>query len=161
VARHLSDASGAAYLTAAFWGSLTAGRLLAVALATRLRPSTMMLASLAGCVASAGLIVLDASSVVLMWMGTCGLGFAMASVFPTILVFAEGRIRITGQVTGAFLVGASVGGMSLPWFIGQLFASRGPGVLPATIMAVLIAAMAIFVAAMGRTARQPAPENPS
>jgi hypothetical protein len=47
-----------------------------------------------------------------------------------------------------------MGGMLLPWLIGQLFASRGPGVLPATMMAVLIAAMAIFVVAMGWAARQ-------
>ena len=159
VARRLSDASGAAYLTAAFWGSLTAGRLLAVAFATRLRPSTLMLANLVGCVASAGLLILDTSSAVLMWTGTCSLGFSMASVFPTILVFAERRIPITGQVTGALLVGASMGGMSLPWLIGQLFASRGPGVLPATMMAVLIAAMAIFVVAMGWAARQPTTEK--
>ena len=66
---------------------------------------------------------------------------------------------ITGQVTGALLVGASMGGMLLPWLIGQLFASRGPGVLPATMMAVLIAAMAIFVVAMGWAARQPTTEK--
>jgi MFS transporter, FHS family, Na+ dependent glucose transporter 1 len=153
MARHLSDAAGAAYLTAAFWGSLTAGRLLAVVLATRLRPSTMMLANLTGCVASAGLIMVDASSALLMWMGTCGLGFAMASVFPTILVFAERHMRITGQMTGALLIGASAGGMSVPWFIGQFFASRGPGVLPVTMLVVLVAALIIFVAAMGWAAR--------
>jgi fucose permease len=114
----------------------------------------MMLANLVGCVASAGLLLLDTASAVLMWTGTCSLGFSMASVFPTILVFAERRIPITGQVTGTLLVGASMGGMLLPWLIGQLFASRGPGVLPATMMAVLIAAMAIFVVAMGWSARQ-------
>ncbi|MGD8903377.1 MAG: hypothetical protein PVI67_07415, partial [Anaerolineae bacterium] len=39
---------------------------------------------------------------------------------------AERRIPITGQVTGWFLVAASIGAMSIPWLIGQLFEPLGP-----------------------------------
>ena len=45
------------------------------------------------------------------------------------------RMRITGRVTGWFFVGASVGGMTLPWVIGQFFESVGPR---ATIVILLI-----------------------
>ena len=159
VARQLSDTSGAAYLTAAFWGSLTLGRLLGVGLATRLQPSTIMLVDLVGCVASTGLIMLDASSAVLMWLGTCGLGVFMASIFPTLLIFAERHTTITGQVTGALLVGASVGGMLLPWLIGQRFASIGPGVLPVTILVTLMVAAVVFAGAMGFARREPLPQR--
>ena len=153
VARHLSDTADAAYLTAVFWGAMTAGRLLAVGLATRLGPSTIILADLVGCMASTGLIMLDASSATLMWLGTCGLGVSMASIFPTLLVFAERHTTITGQVTGALLVGASVGGMLLPWRIGQGFASIGPSVLPATILVALMVAAVVFIGAMGYARR--------
>jgi fucose permease len=50
----------------------------------------------------------------------------MATVFPTTLALAERHMTITGRVTGWLLVGASTGGMFLPWFIGQLFDVYGP-----------------------------------
>jgi fucose permease len=50
----------------------------------------------------------------------------MASIFPAALSLAQGRMRITGRVTGWFFVGASAGGMLLPWLIGQFFETVGP-----------------------------------
>ena len=144
IALDLSDTPGAAYLTAAFWGALTVGRLLAVPLAMRVRPSTIVLGDLVGCLVSVGMMILSPYSVITIWLGTCGLGLFMASIFPTTLVFAERRLVVTGQVTGCFLVGASVGGMSLPWLIGQLFELMGPRVLLSTIMAALIVATGVF-----------------
>lgn len=144
VARNLSDAPGAAYLTAAFWGALTVGRLLAVPRAMRMRPSTIVLGDLVGCLVSVGMMMLSAHSVITLWLGTCGLGLCMASIFPTTLVFAERRLVMTGRVTSWFLVGASMGGMSLPWLIGQLFELMGPRVLLSTIMAALMVATGVF-----------------
>jgi fucose permease len=53
-------------------------------------------------------------------------------------------VPITGQITGAFLVAASVGGMSLPWIIGQLFEPVGPQVAILAILAALIGATVVF-----------------
>ena len=158
VALHLSDAPGAAYLTAAFWGALTVGRLLSVPLATRVRPSTIVLGDLVGCLVSVGIMTLKAQSVIAIWLGTCGLGLFMASIFPTTLVFAERRMVITGRVTSWFLVGAGVGGMSLPWLIGQLFESMGPHVLLGTVMAALLVATGVFGIIM-RCSMRPAMHN--
>ncbi len=140
----LTSETIAAYLTSAFWGSLTLGRLLAIPIAARFRPRSILLGDLVGCLASVGIILLWPNSLTAIWLGTFGLGLSMASLFPVTLSLAERRMTITGQVTGWFLVGAGAGGMSLPWLIGQLFESVGPRVTMFAIMVDLVVAAGVF-----------------
>ncbi len=142
----LAGETNAAYLTSAFWGALTAGRLLAIPIATRLRPRLILLADLGGGMVSLGLILLWSDSLIAAWLGTLGAGFSMASIFPTTLSLTERRMTITGRVTGWFFVGASAGGMFLPWLIGQLFESIGPQVTMFIILADLLVAVVVFAA---------------
>ena len=144
----LSDDTTAAYLTSAFWGALTAGRLVSIPVAMRFRPRTILLADLLGCAASVVLILAWRSSPVAVWLGALGLGFSMASIFPTAITLAERRIPITGAVTGWFLVAASIGAMSIPWLIGQLFEPVGPQIAMIIILVVLIAALVPFAILM-------------
>lgn len=118
----------AAYLTSGFWGVFTLGRLLGVWISTRLRTRTILLVDLTGCLLSLGVIMLGRDSAAFLWTGSLGLGLFMASIFPTTMILAGERLRITGTITGWFLFGSGVGGMFLPWLIGQVFAS-GPGVM--------------------------------
>jgi fucose permease len=119
----------AAYLTSAFWGFFTLGRLFGVWVSTRAKPMTILLLDFAGCFASVGLIFLFQESATILWVGTILFGISQASIFPTFLTLAEERIHITGTVTGLFLVGAGVGGMILPWLIGQAFVQFGAGAM--------------------------------
>ena len=144
----LSDDTTAAYLTSAFWGALTAGRLVSIPIAMRFRPRTIVLADLLGCAASVVLILVWSSSPAVVWLGTLGLGFSMASIFPTAITLAERRIPITGAVTGWFLVAASIGAMSIPWLIGQLFEPVGPQIAMIIILVVLVAALVPFAVLM-------------
>ena len=146
VALDLSDAATAAYLTSAFWGALTLGRLLAIPLAARFRPRSILLADLAGCLISMGILLLWPGSTVATWLGSLGLGLAMASIFPTVISLAERQIPITGRVTGWFLVASSVGAMTLPWLIGQLFESAGPQITMIAIFLDLVAAAFVLAA---------------
>jgi fucose permease len=68
-----------------------------------------------------------------LWAGAIGLGLFMASVFPTTLVLAGERMRVTGSITGWFLFGGGVGGMIMPWVIGQAFVGIGAGAMPVLI----------------------------
>jgi FHS family Na+ dependent glucose MFS transporter 1 len=140
----LSGAAAAAYLTSAFWGSLTLGRLLAIPFATRLRPRTILLCDLVGCLASVGLLILRSDSFAATVAGTVVLGLSMASIFPTTLTLAERRMTISGHVTGWFIVGASAGSMLLPWLVGQLFEPAGPRATMFVIITALAAATAVF-----------------
>jgi FHS family Na+ dependent glucose MFS transporter 1 len=144
----LSDDTTAAYLTSAFWGALTVGRLVAIPVAMRYRPRTILLADLLGCLASVGLILVWRSSPVAVWVGALGLGFSMASIFPTAVTLAERRIPITGAVTGWFLVASSIGAMSVPWLIGQLFEPVGPQIAMTIILVDLVGALVAFAALM-------------
>lgn len=144
----LADATAAAYLTSAFWGALTAGRLLSIPLAARWRPRKILTVNLIGCLISVGLALLWPNSAAVIWACVLGAGLSMASTFPTLLTLAGRRMTITGQITSFFFVGASLGGMAVPWLIGQLFERIGPRVTMATVFAALLAQVVVFVVLM-------------
>ncbi len=140
----MGDAVTAAYLTSAFWGAMMVGRLLSVPLAARFSPRQVLTGDLAGCLVSVLVLVVWMGNPVATWIGTFGAGLFMASIFPTAISLAEKHLKITGTVTSLFFVGASLGGMSLPLLIGQLFESIGPGVtILAIALAVLLAALVL------------------
>jgi FHS family Na+ dependent glucose MFS transporter 1 len=116
----------AAYLTSAFWGSFTIGRLLGVWVSTRARSQTILITDLIGCAISTIVIMIWKDSSLALWIGTIGLGISMASIFPTIIMLAGERMQITGAITGWFLAGSGAGSMLLSWLIGQIFARTGP-----------------------------------
>jgi nitrate/nitrite transporter NarK len=47
-------------------------------------------------------------------------------------------MHITGVMTGWFLVGGGLGGMLMPWLIGQAFANIGPGSMVTIVLASLV-----------------------
>ncbi len=144
-ALELADKADAAYLTAAFWGALTAGRLLAIPLAARLRPRTILLADLLGALVSVGVILTWNRSISVLWLGTISLGFSFASVFPTTLALTERRITITGQITGWLFAGASLGGAILPWFFGVLLERISPyAILWFVLLSLILAGGLLF-----------------
>jgi FHS family Na+ dependent glucose MFS transporter 1 len=164
VSLDLADTTSAAYLTSAFWGALTVGRLLAIPLTARFRPRIILFSDLFGCLLSVGLILVWPESLIAIWLGTFGMGVSMASMFPVTLSLAERRIAITGKVTGIFLVGASLGSMSIPWLIGQFFDLVGPWVMMVILAVDLIGAMGVLIALILYSSRpEPGPvvSNPA
>lgn len=136
-----------AYLTSGFWGSFTLGRLLAIWVSTRLRPKTILYWDFAGCLASLGIILLFRDSLTVLWIGTVLLGLSMASIFPTFLTLSEERMHVTGTMAGWFLVGGSIGGMTLPWGIGQAFVRIGAAAMVIIVFTTVVFnlfALAIF-----------------
>jgi FHS family Na+ dependent glucose MFS transporter 1 len=119
----------AAYLTSAYWGSFTLGRLIGIWVSTRAKPLTILSIDFAGCLASLGLILLFQKSADMLWIGTILFGISQASIFPTFLTLAEERMHITGTITGMFLVGSGLGTMILPWLIGQAFVKISAGAM--------------------------------
>jgi len=131
------------------------GRLLSIPLAARFRPRTILLTDLLGCLASVGILLLWPGSGTATWLGTLAMGLAMASIFPTCITLAGRRIPITGRVTGWFLVSSSLGGMSLPWLIGQLFEPIGPWITMGIILIDLVAALIVYAALMKTDSGRP------
>lgn len=142
----LADPAGAAYLTSLYWGLFTAGRLISIGLSARLKPQSMLVADLAGCLLSVSLILAFPDSLAALGIGTAGLGLATASMFPSMLVYAEKRMALSGRITSWFFVGAGIGGMILPWLTGQLFDQIGPGAAMWAIFIDLIVIAFVFAA---------------
>ncbi len=137
---HLTSESGAAYLTSAFWGSFSVGRLLGIGISSRLRPQTILITDLAGCLAAFAILLLWPVSSLALWAGTILMGLSIASVFATGMAFAEQRLSLSGAMIGWILVGGGIGGMVFPWMIGQLFERISPRItMPVLLTSTLIA----------------------
>ena len=143
--RALSNEAGAAYLTSAFWGALMVGRLLSIPLAARVRPRYILFSNLLGAISSVGLMISFPDSLVVLWIGAIGLGFFFSSMFPTILLWADRNIPLTGQLTGRFFVGASLGGMTVPWLIGQFIDNIGARSMMFTLLGDISLGLIVFL----------------
>jgi FHS family Na+ dependent glucose MFS transporter 1 len=150
----LANQVHAGYLTSAFWAAYTGGRLVSALLALRLDPRSILGGSLAGSLVSLLIISLFQTSLIAVWCGAIGFGLFMGPIFPAAITFASRIMRLTGAITGLFLVGASMGSISLPWIIGQLFERMGPVVVVASIAAYVLVATLLFIGLAAKTSRR-------
>lgn len=142
-ANHLGDMESIGYLAAAFWGSLTIGRLALMPLVIRLQPQTVLRCCLLACFFSVSLMTIQLTATT-AWLGTIGLGVSMAPIFPNVIVMANQRAKMTGRVVGSLIATASAGAMVLPWSIGQMFTLVGYDALLWFTLAAIALAMAVL-----------------
>jgi FHS family Na+ dependent glucose MFS transporter 1 len=144
----LANATSAAYLTSVYWGAFMVGRIFSIPIAARVRPRVILWMDLIGCFLSVALLVLLPHSQWALWVGAFGFGLFVASIFPTVITWAERRMNMSGQVTSLFLVGSSIGAIFFPWFIGQLFDRYGPWITMPSILVFVVVLMVVFVLLM-------------
>jgi predicted MFS family arabinose efflux permease len=82
---------------------------------------------------------------ILTWSGILGMGFFIASAFPSMLNFVSSRVPVTGRLNALLFASSNIGAMVGPWTIGQLFDVLGPVSLPLIAVLGMSAALAIFV----------------
>ena len=160
IATKIALPATAAVMTSGYWGALTLSRLASIPLALRFRPRTLLIADLAGCLAGLGLAVVGGSSPAMIWLATVVLGASVASLFPVSLSFARETITITGQFTALMFVGSSLGGMLLPWLIGQFFEPAGPHSAMVIMLADVVVSCGIFIMLNWVRKSRAALENP-
>lgn len=131
-------------LNSAFWGGLVIGRLVAIPLAVRLSARAMLLLDLLGSVASLVLIIALPDSTTALWIGTIGYGFFVASLIPGSFNLAERHVPITGNVSATLVIGGSLGAMTLPWVVGQLYEPRGPMSVMVVTASAMVGACIVF-----------------
>lgn len=146
---NIAGETGAAYLTSAYWGTLTIGRLIAVAVALKLKPKTMLIIDLVGCIAAVTLLLILPANVAAVWTGTILLGFFIAALVPTTFTFAGEHMDISGRIAGWFVIGLGTGNLFFPWLVGQLFEPRGAVVLPFINLLTFAAALALVFVMLG------------
>jgi len=142
----LTSETGAAYLTSAFWGAFAVGRLLGIGISSRLRPQTILVTDLAGCLVAFVILLVWPASSLALWVGTILMGLSIASIFATGMAFAEQRLSLTGAMIGWILVGGGVGGMVFPWLIGQLFERISPRITMPVLLASTLIAFGLLLA---------------
>lgn len=141
----VASETSAAYVNSIYWGALTIGRLITIGLAKKLSPGKILLGNFILSFISMCLILINPIDPILVWAGTIGLGLGFSSVFPTLLVLAETRLKITGGITGLFFLGSSLGGMFIPMLLGQVFEYVGATQVMITIFAFLIFGLLVLI----------------
>jgi FHS family Na+ dependent glucose MFS transporter 1 len=132
--RGFDEASGASWLTSAFWIAFTVGRLAGVGLA-HVPPARLLAADFALSGAGALVLGLGADEPTVVWIATAALGLGFATMFPAMLNQTAQRVGLSGTTSGAFVTGAGAGNAILPWLIGLVMDDAGTGALPWLILA--------------------------
>jgi len=121
VTRKLAGEVEAAWINSGFWGSFALSRLAAVYISTKWSSKTMLTVNTIGCLTSLAVILISVRSTVWLWIGVCSYGWWMASCFPSAMSLADSYLKVTGKVAAFFVVGASLGEMTLPLMTALLF----------------------------------------
>lgn len=143
---NIASDTSASYLNSFFWGALTLGRLISVPLARKIAPSRLLIGNFVLAISFLGLIILFPVHSTSIWIGSIGLGLSLSSIFPTLMALAESRMKITGAVTGYFFFGVSIGGMTIPMLLGQIFEYLGSYELMLALFILACAGFAILIA---------------
>jgi len=135
----------AGYMTSAFWGAVSIGRLFSIVLITRQSPRKLLFASFVSGLISIGIILIGYRFIPMLWIGVIGIGLSFSSIFPILLTFVEKRIMISGKISGLLFSAGSFGGMIFPWVGGQLFAILDPRAPMFVVLVGLLLAALIFL----------------
>ena len=88
-----------AEITATFWGCFTAMRFLTIFAAIFLKPIYVMsLSCLVSCIGGILLAIYGDQSVTILWAGSAMLGFGIASIYATGLLWLESHMKITNRI---------------------------------------------------------------
>ena len=134
----------AGMLTSFYWLGITLGRVSAIFITARFKPSRIVLVNLTGLVVSLGLILLNPASQTFLWIGSLGFGFFLAPVFPTTFAYLERKTPITGTAAGILWASGSFGAMVYPWVMGLQMADIGPVSIMMTLAVSFGAALILF-----------------
>ncbi len=127
-----------------FWVGFMLGRLAAIWISRRMSPGTLVGAAMAMSVVAAALFAVFRGAGPMLWVVTFLFAVSIAPQYASMMAFAELHLALSGRNT-SILVGASgIGGLLMPWLLGQLFDRRGPGSLP--VVMVLLAVVTGLVA---------------
>jgi len=141
----IASTTVAAYVTSAFWGALTVGRLAGIPVSIKIKPEIMLTGDIIGCIIASCLLKLWPQSAIVIWAGSILMGFSMATLFPTGINYIEQKMHISGSITSYILVGSSAGSMFFPWIIGRLFKSIGLKIFPIFMLVIFIVALLLMI----------------
>ena len=120
-----SDAIGR-YLASANWAGLFVGRIIAVPLSTSMSALNMVRVDLIGMILGCLILFFSQDWEYAVWISSIMVGFCMASVWPSMFVWAETLIPVTGIFASIMVGGGSLGEFVIPALQGNIMAAFGP-----------------------------------
>ncbi|HEY4611052.1 MAG TPA: MFS transporter [Ilumatobacteraceae bacterium] len=132
-------ANTATGITATFWVGFSVGRVFAIFLAARFSAGWILVGSMTLALTSSLVLVAVNGGSLGLWIVTFVFGMSIAPQFASMIAYAEAHFALSGASTSVFVGAAGLGGLVMPWLLGQLFDARGAKVLPPVVLAACIA----------------------
>jgi fucose permease len=132
-------ANTATGVTVIFWVGFSVGRVVSIWLAGRFSAGWMLVGSMTLALISSAVLVAVNDGNIGLWIVTFFFGVSIAPQFAAMIGYAEAHLALSGAATSAFIGAAGLGGLVMPWSLGQLFDAHGPGVLPPVTLGVCVA----------------------
>lgn len=141
----------AGFWTSAYWGSLTAGRIIFGIALTRLPVHGVLVAAFSGIIIGAMLLALDISPF-LSLTGIILIGFANAPIFPCLISITPQQVgeKHFAHVIGFQLSFSMIGGALLPAFAGLLTDYFGWEVIPLTYIVEAVLLLILYLISSGK-----------
>ena len=140
-------------ITSLFWAGITAGRLLAIPLSTRVKEAHLIRAFIWGGISSLAAMLLFPSAVWSVWVGTAGMGFSLSAIFPTTFSFVQKIHPFPPRQNGVVWASGSTGSIILPFLVGRQIGISGPMSMP-VILAVCWVLALILLSYLLRSAKK-------
>jgi len=131
---HYGTAATATGVTTMFGVGFVLGRVLAIVLARRFTPGWIVAGMTVMSVLSAVLFVIFDGAGPMLWIVTFLFAVSVAPQYASMMAFAESHLALSGRNTSALVASSGIGGLVMPWSVGQLFHRVGPQSLPPTIL---------------------------
>jgi fucose permease len=143
------DPALAGFWTGSYWATFTIGRMLAGALASRIRGDALVTVSIAGAVLGALLLIWNPSQMANV-AAVALIGFSIAPIFPALM---SGTVRRVGAAHAANTIGLQMtatgfGMMVVPSLMGVLASRLSLEAIPVCLLAVYLGLAAIYAVAV-------------
>jgi fucose permease len=143
------DATTATGVLTTFWAGFTLGRLVAIWMARSMSPGWMVACSMGLSMLAAVLFASFPDGGPMLWVVTGLFAVSIAPQYASMMAFAESHLALSGKNTSAIVAASGVGGLVMPWLLGQLFDAIGPEALP-PVMVVMAALTSLVAWVAGR-----------
>jgi fucose permease len=151
------DAGTATGVTSMFGLGFAIGRVAAIWTARHVSAGWTVAITTVMSVGAAVLFVIFDGPGVMLWIVTLLFGLSVAPQYASMLAFAETHLALSGRNTSAIVAASGIGGLLMPFVVGQLFDRVGPQSLPPTVLvlALLTAAVAAYCGRLLVDAQRP------
>ena len=132
-----------------FWVGFMLGRLASIWISRVVPPGAVVGWAMALSVVAAVLFTIFRSAGPMLWVVTFLFAVSIAPQYASMMAYAEQHLALSGRNTSAIVGSSGIGGLFMPWLLGQLFDARGPQSLP-FVMVVLAVVTSVVALAVGR-----------